>query len=237
MAKGQEFVRVAEFITPFGKDGFLAVNSLLAFVVILSRVFSSDDPHRLPQQLAGLLGTSDLQNFLNASTEGNLGPVLERETMIVLYGLDTKSAAVDLESKFTESALGRIQLSDFRNFGHGRHHWLAKRNRESAVLALCSPGDLTLAEKTLSLLPKNIPRAIANFPQEFPDRSIAAMVYAILVFASLSHQQKNSLDKFLIPVYFLSTSNSALPILVHFGRPDRWSPLGLFKFLQDRNGT
>lgn len=93
----------------------------------------------------------------------------------------TESAAIDLESKFTESALGRIQLSDFRNFGHGRHHWVAKRNRESAVLALCSPGDVGLAKKTLGCLPKNFPRIIANFPQAFPDRSIAAIVYVMTV--------------------------------------------------------
>lgn len=181
MAKGQEFVRVAEFLTPFGKDGFLAVNSLLAFAVILSRVFSSDDTETLPESFAALLGTADLQAFLSVTTDGSLEGVLERDTIIVLYGPDTKSAAVDLESKFTESALGRVQLSDFRNFGHGRHHWLAKRNRESAVLALCSPGDMMLAKKTLSFLPKNVPRAIANFPQVFPDRSIAAIVYAMAV--------------------------------------------------------
>lgn len=181
MAKGQEFVRVAEFLTPFGKDGFLAVNSLLAFAVILSRALCSDDAEALPRSFAALLGTADLQEFLSTTTEGNLEAVLERETMIVLYGPDTKSAAVDLESKFTESALGRIQLSDFRNFGHGRHHWLAKRNRESAVLALCSPDDMVLAKKTLGLLPKNVPCTIANFPQAFPDRSIAAIVYAMAV--------------------------------------------------------
>ena len=181
MAKGQEFVRVAEFLTPFGKDGFLAVNSLLAFAVILSRVFCSDSSETLPRTFPALLGADNLQEFLSTTTEGNIEGVLERETIIVLYGPDTKSAAVDLESKFTESALGRIQLSDFRNFGHGRHHWLAKRNRESAVLALCSPGDLVLAKKTLGFLPKNVPRTIANFPQAFPDRSIAAIVYAMAV--------------------------------------------------------
>lgn len=181
MAKGQEFVKVAEFLPPFGKDGFLAVNSLLAFAVILSRVFCSDGAETLPGSFASLLGAANLQEFLSTTTEGNLEGVLERETMIVLYGPDTKPAAVDLESKFTESALARIQLSDFRNFGHGRHHWLAKRSRESSVLALCSPGDLVLAKKTLDFLPKNVPRTIANFPQAFPDRSIAAIVYAMAV--------------------------------------------------------
>ena len=46
---------------------------------------------------------------------------------LVLHGPSTRSAAVDLESKFTEAALGNVQLADFRNFAHGRHHWLAKK--------------------------------------------------------------------------------------------------------------
>jgi hydroxymethylpyrimidine pyrophosphatase-like HAD family hydrolase len=180
-AKGHEFVSVAEFLTPFGPDGFLAVNSLLAFAVILCRVFASAGEETLPQTFPELLGAADLNQFLRTTTKGNLEHVLERETLIVLYSLDTKCAAVDLESKFTEAALARIQLSDFRNFGHGRHHWLAKRNRESAVLALCSPTDVALAKRTLQFLPKNIPRAVAKFPQSFPARSVAALVYAMAV--------------------------------------------------------
>src|SRR5580700_951873 len=180
-ARGHEFVRVAEFVAPFGKDGFLAVNSVLAFAVILCRVFAPPWEETLPQTLSELLGAAELDGFLRTTTEGNLEHVLKRETLIVLYSLDTKYAAVDLESKFTESALGRIQLSDFRNFGHGRHHWLAKRNRESAILALCSPADVALAKRTLTFLPKNIPRAVATFSQPFPARSIAALVYAMAV--------------------------------------------------------
>jgi fructoselysine-6-P-deglycase FrlB-like protein len=42
MADGHEFVRVAEFVAPFGKDGFLAVNSLLAFAVLLCRLYDPD---------------------------------------------------------------------------------------------------------------------------------------------------------------------------------------------------
>ena len=49
-------------------------------------------------------------------------PLLERGTLVVLHGPDTRSAAVDLESKFVEAALGDIQTADYRNFAHGRHH-------------------------------------------------------------------------------------------------------------------
>src|SRR5476651_652935 len=60
------------------------------------------------------------------------------QTIVVLHGPSTLPAAVDVESKFTEAALGSVQVADFRHFAHGRHHWIAKRGRESAVLAITS---------------------------------------------------------------------------------------------------
>ena len=66
-------------------------------------------------------------------------------------------AAIDLESKFTESALGNVQTADYRNFAHGRHHWLAKHPDQSSLIALITPDELETAEKTLDLIPKKIP--------------------------------------------------------------------------------
>ena len=69
------------------------------------------------------------------------------------------SGQSDLESKFTEAALGHLQIADYRNFAHGRHHWLAKRSETSAILAfialrriasspiarsICFPADIPL---------------------------------------------------------------------------------------------
>lgn len=226
LAKGREFVRVAEFITPFGRDGFLAVNSLLAFAVILVRAFTVAGEEALPPTLAALLGTADLQEFLRMTTEGSLRQALKRETLIVLYAPDTKAAAIDLESKFTESALGRIQLADFRNFGHGRHHWLAKRNRESAVIALCSPGDMALAKRTLGFLPKNIPRALAKFPQAFPGRSIAALVYAMAIAGEAGvirgiDPGRPGVPEFGRRIYHIKTTGKARP------QPDTSEPFAL----------
>src|SRR6185312_8732285 len=71
-----------------------------------------------------------------------------RPTTLVLHGPSTRIGAIDLESKFTEAALGNLQLADYRNFAHGRHHWLAKKADDSAVLILSSPEDKTSAERT-----------------------------------------------------------------------------------------
>jgi hypothetical protein len=75
----------------------------------------------------------------------------------VISGLAGTSAAADIESKFSETALGAVQLADFRNFAHGRHHWLLARAHNTGVLAIVTNEDEVLAEKTLALLPDDIP--------------------------------------------------------------------------------
>lgn len=62
-----------------------------------------------------------------------------------------------MESKFTEAALGNVQIADYRNFAHGRHHWLAKRGSETGIVAMVTPECEELANKTLALIPRDIP--------------------------------------------------------------------------------
>lgn len=156
-AEKHPYVEFADFEPPSGKDGFLATNSLLASVVLLFRAyaaaFNAGDP--LPKSLAELLGAKP--DEVEEETDRSCRPLWERQTLVVLYGPSCHAAAVDLESKFSEAALGTVQLADFRNFAHGRHHWLAKRGGETAVLALVSDEDRELAAAMLALLPKGIP--------------------------------------------------------------------------------
>ena len=109
MAKGQEFVRVAEFLTPFGKDGFLAVNSLLAFAVILSRVFVPTVRRHFREPFLPCWEPDNLQEFLSTTTEGNIEGVLERETIIVLYGPARAPAGDDEFPRFPDLAVHRPQ--------------------------------------------------------------------------------------------------------------------------------
>src|SRR5258706_14034164 len=83
----------------------------------------------------------------------SLQQMYTKSTWVVLFGGWGLPAAVDIESKFVEAALKNIQLADYRNFAHGRHHWLAKRPNETAVLALITPEEEKLARQTLDLLP------------------------------------------------------------------------------------
>lgn len=153
--------RMVDFIgfeLPTGKDGFLATNSLLAFCVLLSRAYLevSGQSSSLPKDYRTLLSCQKLVSNRTIAKQ-HYASLLSRRTLLVLHGPSTTAAAVDIESKFTEAALGHVQTCDFRQFAHGRHHWLAKRDKDTAILSLETPGDEHVAAQTLEFLPKSVP--------------------------------------------------------------------------------
>ena len=102
-----------DFSVPCGKDGFLAVNSTIASVALISKAIfelTNIEFYCLPEHLR-----KNPRNHLDTKKALNL---TNKETMIVLHGGITTPIAYDLESKFSEIALGNIQLVDFRNFAH-----------------------------------------------------------------------------------------------------------------------
>jgi fructoselysine-6-P-deglycase FrlB-like protein len=148
------------FDCPTRKDGFLATNSLLATLLLLARAYTTaaGTPATFPPKLADLAHPGKSTGDYIKSWSRELLPLLRRQTLVVLHGASTKPAAADIESRFTEAALGTVQIADYRNFAHGRHHWLAVNARTSAVLSLSSPVDRNIANRTLALIPKEVPR-------------------------------------------------------------------------------
>lgn len=160
LCRQHPYVNLLLYPPPAGKDGFLATNSLLGFAALLTRAyaveFGSDaDWQDTVEHMTPLLRDA----AVTEAWEAAMGPLWTRPTTLVLHGPATRVGAIDLESKFTEAALGHLQLADYRNFAHGRHHWLAKRSETSAVLAFVTSADRALAERTLDLIPRHVPRA------------------------------------------------------------------------------
>ena len=153
-----------EYDLPTMKDGFLATNSLLATCVLLARAYHPQNSlvTSLPPRFEDLAHPGSTSESFRAGLSELCQPLWTRSTIVVLHGHVTQAAAIDLESKFTEAAIGHIQLADYRNFAHGRHHWLAKHPSSSAIISLTSDDDVAVARKTLSLLPKEIPVARFN---------------------------------------------------------------------------
>jgi hypothetical protein len=138
---------------PAGKDGYLATNSLVATCALVARAYG--------------FGVS----LSKAPRKAVDGAIFEDRHMVqVLHGGWASPVATDLESKLNESALAAAQLADYRNFGHGRHLWLAKRAAETVVVALVTPGTTAIADSTLKLFPKSIRVVRLETSLDGPDR-------------------------------------------------------------------
>lgn len=131
-ARRFERTYVFEDDVPSGKDGFLATNSLLATCIFIARAYGAKLPERLPIEGA---------KWRVPDGDG-------RHTVLVLHGGWGSPVATDLESKLNESAIACAHVSDYRNFGHGRHLWLARRGCETIIVALVSPETFGVAERT-----------------------------------------------------------------------------------------
>lgn len=139
--------KMLEFNLPSGKDGFLATNSLIAYFVIAKRLFSREPA----------IQNLTLTNIQFNEIEKFSSLLHKYFSITILYSGWGLPVAIDMESKFTEAGLGNSHMADFRNFAHGRHNWFDKKKEEAAIVALITPENEEIAEKTLALLPKKIP--------------------------------------------------------------------------------
>jgi hypothetical protein len=173
LARPYSWVDIVEYELPTGKDGFVATNSLFASCVLVARAYGEVTAAELawPSAFDGL--TTELPESLSS--------VLERETLLVIHDHPTRSAALDLESKFSEAALGTVQVCDLRSFAHGRHHWLAKRGDSTGILALHTSESSKLMHRTTRLLPPDVPIADVSVESERIIGGIRAIVDVLYV--------------------------------------------------------
>ena len=152
------YVRTHEFSLPSGKDGFIATNSLVATIVLLARSYQAlyGGEESLPNNFSDLWGPHANPDESLRRIDSVAEAVMDFHSLVVLYGPTGFPAALDLESKCSETGLANVQLADYRNFAHGRHHGLSVKSAETAVLAIVTDDDRELALKTLSLLPTAI---------------------------------------------------------------------------------
>jgi hypothetical protein len=180
-AKRHAYCDLLLFELPAGKDGFLVTNSLFGFAALLARSYmkatESSVRWEAIQPIVEQLLSEDVVNQWQDALE----PVWKRSTTIVLHGPNARVGAIDLESKFTEAAIGSLHYADWRNFAHGRHHWLAKRGSQSAIIALISDGDERLAERTLALIPDEVPIARIRLSGPPPAVALGALIAALRI--------------------------------------------------------
>ena len=121
----------------FEPDGFLATGSIMQTAALLLRAYLPDAA--LPPEL---------------QWHDDEAPL--REELIVLSPPSLRCVAIDLEVRFVESGLAAVQLSDYRNFAHGRHAGFARRRDKITIVALSDRSSESLATRTLAALPTGI---------------------------------------------------------------------------------
>lgn len=178
LAKKHSIAKIFEYSLPSGKDGFLATNSLIAFFIILNNSIYKKEAN-------AILFSNDIKKTISAFLKG----INNDCTYTLLYNGFGKSVAIDIESKCSEAALAATLLSDYRNFGHGRHHWFAKRSN-SAIIALCNKDDKILCDKTLNLLPKEIPKLILESTHTGSFSAIDLLMKSYLLIELLGKKMK-----------------------------------------------
>ncbi len=156
-------IDVLEYEPPAGKDGFLATNSLASFLLLLARAYSDATECSFPRSLPEMLEAASPHSSDLLALRKQFALLMDREHWLVLYDPGCRSIATDMESRFSEAALGSIKACDIRNFAHGRHHWIAKRESTSAVIILSQPSTAKLATRSLDLLPHSVPRIHLRF--------------------------------------------------------------------------
>lgn len=173
-----EFVRLSEHPLPSGKDGFLATNSIIANTLLTFRSYKNvlRGGADVPSSLEALMCANQSLTDFQVQLEAKFQDFAKLGTLLILHGNWSKPAGIDLESKLVESAILNVQGSDFRNFAHGQHNWIAKRGTDTAVLCLASRDEIRIAEKTLELIPNNIPRALISAPFDGPLAAINLIV-------------------------------------------------------------
>lgn len=181
IAASHPYVDLLAYPPPTGKDGFLATNSLFGATVLLARAYGTIAPPVFggDKDLSHVAEAAKVTSSISAEWRAASAPLWVRDTTVVLHGSATALGAIDLESKFTEAALGHLQIADYRNFAHGRHHWLAKRGSHSGVIAFIGDEDGDLAERTLHLLPPDIPIARIAIPGSPMEASVVSLLAAL----------------------------------------------------------
>lgn len=137
---------LAAYDMPWGKDGYLATNSLVATLILLWRVYAADA--EVAAELPLLL---DWYREFDRRI-GQAGALKPSRRALILHGAAGRIGAIDLESKLTEGALAFGQVCNFRQFAHGRHLQLSQLNEPVTVVNFSTECD-PLAAETFRLLP------------------------------------------------------------------------------------
>lgn len=178
---GHAKARLLEATAPWGKDGYLATNSLVASCMALAGInglaisitVAIERFHRVRR---------DLRNH------GLVDHIVGGRRVLAIHGTVGTSAAIDLESKFAEAAFGTVQRTDLRQFAHGRHIQLVEGREQYAVVAYINGAELDLWAAMQSRLPQDVPIVTCLLPTGLADAAMQGLLFTFAVIEAVGNR-------------------------------------------------
>ena len=123
------------------------------------------------------------------------------DSFFVLYSAKSFPAALDIESKFSEGALGNTQLADYRNFAHGRFNWFTQRPGQTGLICLQTPDDMEMSEEILSMVPGHVPTLRISTTHNTPIAAIDLLVKEHYLCSAIGQRWGLNLSSPIVPEY------------------------------------
>ena len=146
--------------SPPGREGFLATSSVLAMAVAIAKAYRGSG-QVLPRNL------SVFERPLDARV---------RPASVVLTGARHAAPGVDFETRMSELGLSHVQLTDYRNFAHGRHAGFSKQVASTSVVAFIAPQYVQLADATIPQLPSETDLIEVRTTEPWPASALELMI-------------------------------------------------------------
>ncbi|PLX60041.1 HAD hydrolase family protein [Sedimenticola selenatireducens] len=217
-------VHIVDVLTE--KDGYLAINSLIAVAVVFLRAYHICSPNVVPpisKSLDEIFSVHGGYESAQRVFSEKLKPLVRCETLSILYDPDFEACAVDLESKLTECALLNSQLADFRDFAHGRHFWFARRKDTTNLCVICGEGMLPVWEQLASSLPPNITiHLIASEHASWSSGIIKALIQIFFIVKAAGESASVDPGKPGVPLFGRDIYYSDIRKLVSTVSPGYW---------------
>jgi len=148
------------------RDGYLATHSLVASVgalLLASDVVAADAVGQpvLIEALRRRIAEGREPASRSALVE-RFATMSPRDAILLITDPQLRPVAALLETSIWEACLAPVQLTDLRNFAHGRHTWLHHRGDETVVVALVGTETREIWGALAAAMPASIRQLTVN---------------------------------------------------------------------------
>lgn len=176
------------------KDGFLAVNSVIAIACLMAKVAKHLSRERILIDAPVKLALADHATTVNRTK------IVSTDTFQIVSSEWGMPAGLDFEARLAESAISTCFLTDPRNFGHGRFLWL-ERHPSSTVVFFATTASAGYIKRYRKYIPEHIRCYSIDAPMDGLAGSIYCLTRSILLFGEIAHYKKIDPGKPAVPTW------------------------------------